>query len=175
MKAVRLTWCLTDWGWVGIAFSERGLLGLTLPKPSKEEALDPLRKRWPNADETESAWEGLKEKLRRYFRGERVSFDEPLDLSEATPFQKRVWEAVRRIPWGETRTYGQIALEVGKPGAARAVGQAMARNPFPPVVPCHRVIGKGGALVGFGSGLEVKRRLLELESAVAWGPYADRD
>jgi O-6-methylguanine DNA methyltransferase len=96
--------------------------------------------------------------------GERVEFgDWPLDMRQATPFQRRVWRAVRRIPWGQTRTYWWVAVRIGDPRAARAIGQAMGANPLPLVVPCHRVIRTGGGLGGFGGGLEMKRRLLTLE------------
>jgi len=104
--------------------------------------------------------------LQQCFDGQRVLFDEPLDLSGATAFQRRVWLAVRDIPYGETRSYGQIARQVGSPGAARAVGRAMATNPVPIVVPCHRVIGSDGNLRGFGGGLDLKHRLLEMEGAL---------
>jgi O-6-methylguanine DNA methyltransferase len=158
--------CETAFGWIGIARSPRGLLALTLPKPEREAALRPLLDRWgDDAQRDDVALSDLGEKLRRYFNGGAVSFDEPLDLSGATDFQWRVWEVTRRIPRGETMTYGEIAREVGSPGAARAVGQAMARNPWPVVVPCHRVVGHDGRLTGFGGGLAMKRRMLEMEGA----------
>jgi len=158
--------CHTAWGWVGIACSPDGLLALTLPEPTPESALEPLLERWEKAQRYDDPrLEGLKRKLREYFEGQRVVFDEPLDLRGATPFQHRVWLAVRDIPYGETRSYGQIARQVGSSGAARAVGQAMAANPLPIVVPCHRVIGSDGDLRGFGGGLDLKRRLLEIEGA----------
>lgn len=97
-----------------------------------------------------------------YFSGKEVSFSVPLEL-EGTPFQKSVWEALRAIPRGETRTYGEIARTVGKSGAFRAVGQAIHRNPAAIIVPCHRVIGKDGGLTGYAGGLERKRALLKLE------------
>jgi len=159
--------CQTAWGWVGMASSPQGLLTLTLPQPTQERALKPLLERWGREQlHDDPRLEGLKRKLQRYFDGYRVLFDEPLDLREATAFQCRVWLAVRAIPYGETRSYGQIARQVGSPGAARAVGQAMAANPLPIVVPCHRVIGSDGNLRGFGGGLDLKRRLLEMEGAL---------
>jgi len=159
--------CPTSWGWVGIASSPAGLLALTLPKPTQQGALQPLLERWEKAQlYQDPRLEGLKMKLQQYFDGQPVLFDEPLDLSGAPAFQRRVWLAVRDIPYGETRSYGQIARQVGSPGAARAVGQAMAANPLPIIVPCHRVIGSNGDLRGFGGGLDVKRRLLEMEGAL---------
>ena len=100
--------------------------------------------------------------LREYFAGERTTFDLPLRPS-GTPFEQRVWDALRRIPYGETTSYGAIAAALGEPGAARAVGRANGRNPIPVIVPCHRVIGADGSLTGFGGGLACKRALLDLE------------
>ncbi len=98
-----------------------------------------------------------------YLSGEPVDFSTiPLDLSMATLFQRRVWNAVSRIPFGSTVTYGELALRMGIPGGARAVGQALRRNPLPIIIPCHRVVGKGG-LTGFSGGLDWKRRLIKLE------------
>ncbi|MBL7184109.1 MAG: methylated-DNA--[protein]-cysteine S-methyltransferase [Anaerolineae bacterium] len=156
--------CQTAWGWVGIASSPSGLLALTLPEPTQERALKPLLERWGGEQlHDDPRLDGLKRKLQQYFDGQPVLFDEPLNLREATAFQRRVWSVVRDIPYGETRSYGQIARRVGSPGAARAVGRAMATNPVPIVVPCHRVIGNDGNLRGFGGGLDLKRRLLEME------------
>lgn len=98
-----------------------------------------------------------------YFAGRRRSFDIPLDFL-GTDFQKRVWAALLRIPFGETRTYAQIAEEIGNPKSVRAVGAANGRNPISIVAPCHRVIGSNGSLTGFAGGLEAKRLLLSLES-----------
>lgn len=158
--------CPTAWGWVGIASSPRGLLALTLPEPTQERALKPLLERWGGKQSYDDVLNDLKSKLQHYFNGQQVLFDEPLDLSGATAFQRRVWLATRDIPYGETRSYGQIARQAGSPGAARAVGRAMATNPVPIVVPCHRVIGSDGDLRGFGGGLDLKRRLLEMEGVL---------
>lgn len=100
--------------------------------------------------------------LREYFEGRRDTFALPLDVA-GTPFQRRVWRALQTIPFGETRSYGQVAAQIGHPRAMRAVGAANGRNPLPIVAPCHRVIGATGALTGFAGGLEVKARLLALE------------
>ncbi len=106
--------------------------------------------------------------LDEYFAGERTSFDLPLD-PVGTPFQLVVWEVLRTIPYGEVRSYGEIAVQIGRPGAARAVGLANGRNPISIIVPCHRVIGASGALTGYGGGLERKQHLLQLEAQVASG------
>ena len=100
--------------------------------------------------------------LAAYFRGELTAFDLPLAL-HGTPFQQRVWAALCEIPYGETTSYGALAAEIGQPTASRAVGLANGRNPISIIVPCHRVIGSGGRLVGYGGGLERKQALLALE------------
>jgi len=158
----------TAMGWLGVAWSERGLAEVTLPQPTKAAALDklpsgrdPAPPSPPNLDVIT-----LADRLRRYFDGEAVIFDEPLDPAIGTPFQRRVWAICRAIPRGETRTYGQLAHEAGSPRAARAVGQAMARNPWPVIVPCHRVLGSDHRLTGYGGGLEMKRQLLVMEGAM---------
>ena len=100
--------------------------------------------------------------LREYFDGRRTRFDLTLDVS-GTPFQRQVWNALLTIPFGETRSYGEIARQIGRPTAARAVGAANGRNPLSIVAPCHRVVGSSGALTGFAGGLDTKARLLALE------------
>jgi methylated-DNA-[protein]-cysteine S-methyltransferase len=100
--------------------------------------------------------------LGEYFAGQRKDFSVPLDM-RGTRFQKNVWEALLAIPFGETRSYGQLAKQLGNAGASRAVGAANGRNPISIIVPCHRVIGSTGKLTGFGGGLDVKAQLLELE------------
>lgn len=106
--------------------------------------------------------------LTEYCRGERMVFTLPCAL-KGTPWQQTVWEAVRGIPFGETRTYGEIAAGLGRPRAARAMGRANATNPLPIVVPCHRVVGANGSLTGYAGGLHIKRRLLEHEARVLAG------
>jgi methylated-DNA-[protein]-cysteine S-methyltransferase len=100
--------------------------------------------------------------LQAYFAGRRTEFDLPVALV-GSPFQRRVWDAVRAIPYGETASYGELAAQIGQPGAPRAVGLANGRNPISIIVPCHRVVGAAGGLTGYGGGLERKRRLLEHE------------
>lgn len=102
------------------------------------------------------------DQLHDYFDGTRHTFDVPLAL-EGTDFQRQVWQALGDIPYGETRSYGQVAESIGRPGASRAVGLANGRNPVSIIVPCHRVIGASGDLTGYGGGLERKRALLALE------------
>lgn len=100
--------------------------------------------------------------LQEYFAGKRKVFDVALDL-QGTPFQLEVWNHLREIPYGQTRTYARIAEEIGRPRAFRAVGMANNKNPVPIIVPCHRVVGANGSLVGYAAGIKVKRYLLELE------------
>ncbi|WP_228973632.1 methylated-DNA--[protein]-cysteine S-methyltransferase [Streptomyces sp. DH12] len=106
--------------------------------------------------------------LDAYHAGELTAFDLPLHLA-GTPFQRRVWDELRRIPYGETRTYGDLARTLGAPRASRAVGLANGRNPVGIIVPCHRVIGASGSLTGYGGGLDRKRRLLAFESGARAG------
>ena len=100
--------------------------------------------------------------LAEYFEGKRREFTVPL-APEGTAFQRKVWDALREVPYGETESYKDIAVRIGKPGAAIAVGQANSRNPIPIIIPCHRVIGSDGKLVGYAGGLHIKIALLELE------------
>lgn len=122
------------------------------------------------AEREEAVWEPtaaerLVLQLSEYFAGHRRRFDMAIDPRGAV-FDRRAWEALCAIPYGETRSYGKLASELGAPGGARAVGRAAAINPIAIVVPCHRVVGADGALTGYGGGLDVKRRLLELEGAL---------
>jgi methylated-DNA-[protein]-cysteine S-methyltransferase len=109
-------------------------------------------------------FEGVAAQLRQYFAGERTAFELPL-RPQGTAFERRVWEEVRRIPYGETATYAEIAGRIGRAGAARAVGRANARNPIAIAIPCHRVVGSDGSLTGYAGGLQCKRSLLALETA----------
>ena len=117
----------------------------------------PLEQRHPVVDRAVS-------EIEEYFARHRQSFDVPLDL-RGTEFQLRVWTELVNVPFGATTSYGELARRVGKPGGARAIGNALGRNPVPIIVPCHRVIGHDQALVGFGGGLSLKEQLLELEQA----------
>jgi methylated-DNA-[protein]-cysteine S-methyltransferase len=113
------------------------------------------------------ALDEARRQLDEYFEGRRRAFDLDLDLGLATkPFSRRVLEQLARVPYGEVTTYGALASQAGAPRAARAVGTVMNRNPIPIVLPCHRVVGSSGSLVGYGGGLERKERLLRLESAL---------
>jgi methylated-DNA-[protein]-cysteine S-methyltransferase len=113
------------------------------------------------------------EELKAYFAGELTEFSVPLSVPGGSDFERAVWQQLRRIPYGEMQTYGEVAKIVGDAGAARAVGVACNHNPIAVIVPCHRVVGAGGKMVGFGGGIPRKRHLLELEARVSfetlWG------
>lgn len=133
--------------------NENALLSLTWGKSSGDFVQD---RDHPILSETER-------QLKEYFSGKRTAFDIPL-APEGTDFQKRVWEELSKIPYGQTITYGEQAKRLGRPKAARAVGAANGRNPIGIIIPCHRVIGASGDLTGFAGGIEVKRELLRLEA-----------
>ena len=152
-------------GWVAAAYSPRGLLAVTLPRKSQQAARRALQGKVELPLTSGKGYATLIEDLTRYFRGEAVAFRYPLDLSGATPFQRRVWEVLLQISRGETRSYQAIAAAVGMPLAARAVGQAVGANPIAIIIPCHRVIASNGSLGGYADGLLWKRRLLTLEEA----------
>lgn len=153
-------------GWLGISGSINGLRHLVLPQPSPRKALSLLNEGPYNAEPDIAFFGDLPDRLVEYFGGEKVAFPDLIDLAGATPFQCSVWQAARSVSYGQTRSYSWIARQIGIQGGARAVGQALARNPLPVIVPCHRVIGANGAkLVGFSYGLETKRRMLQMESS----------
>ena len=148
-------------GQLGIAVSEKGLVALEFDKghfpPQKSKSVA-----WQLSPARTRPYTG---QLQQYFAGTRREFTFALDL-RGTPFQLKCWRALLDIPYGETRTYANIARVVGCPRGYRAVGLANNRNPIAIVVPCHRVIASDGTLCGYGGGLEVKRKLLELEGAL---------
>jgi methylated-DNA-[protein]-cysteine S-methyltransferase len=152
-------------GWVGLLASGSGLLRVTLPQTSAEEAERLLSDRVTEAVRSDNLFADLTERLKSYFSGQRVSFDDELDLSGATAFQGEVWRLARLIPYGQTRSYRWLVQSLGKAGAGRAVGQALARNPLPVIVPCHRVVAQDGKPGGYSGGIDRKKFLLRLESA----------
>lgn len=156
----------TDWGWCAAAETRWGLCAFVLPAGSSGEAEElALKLIRGNGKKVQEGFDELIDLVRRYFRRERVEFDLPLDLSYGTPFMRRVWRATRLIPYGETRTYAWVARKAGSPRAFRAVGMALARNPLPLIVPCHRVIRSDGSLGGFTApgGVRLKMKLLRHE------------
>ena len=155
----------TEIGWMSVLASTGGLLGITMPCRSEEEALQRLGDTVKDAARSDAQFADLVKRFNEFFSGGTPSFPDPVDFSGATSFQKAVWEAVRQIPYGDTRSYGEIAEQIGRHGAARAVGQAMNRNPVAIIVPCHRVVAGGGKLGGFGGGEDLKRYLLDMEAS----------
>lgn len=151
-------------GYIAMLGSEAGLRSICI-YPSSKKAIRDIKHRFPESIMAHSDFEDLADRLKRYARGENVSFDEKFDIADATSFQRDVWMATRSIPRGETRSYSWVARMIGRPRAARAVGQALNGNLLPIVVPCHRVIGKSGSLTGFSGGIDLKRRLLDMESS----------
>ncbi len=124
-----------------------------------DQTYEPSREGWEVDD---AMFEEAAEQLNAYFSGDLVDFDLELEMV-GTEFQRRVWAALLTIPYGETRSYGEVALQIGAPGASRAVGLANGHNPIGIIVPCHRVIGANGSLTGYGGGLGRKKQLLEME------------
>jgi methylated-DNA-[protein]-cysteine S-methyltransferase len=152
-------------GWIGLLASDKGVRRVTLLQPTEAAAKKALG---TDADKTERAPARLSKAeklLKSYFSGEKTDFTDKPDYSGCTEFERAVWETARKIPYGQTRSYGWIAKEMGNPKAARAVGQALGKNPVPIIVPCHRVIAGDGGLGGFSGGLEAKKKMLALEKA----------
>ncbi|MBC8275336.1 MAG: methylated-DNA--[protein]-cysteine S-methyltransferase [Chloroflexi bacterium] len=158
----------TDMGWLGILGSTKGLLRTTLPHRSAQEAEQLLGDRVNDATWSADFSDDLMQRLRTYFGGHRATFPDELDLSQATAFQREVWEITRLIPYGETRSYTWVAEQLGKARAVRAVGKALARNPLPIIIPCHRVVANDGKLGGYSGGVEMKRYLLHLEASATF-------
>jgi len=153
----------TPAGWMGIAGSGLGLRRVVLPQPALEDAQRILGDVMRNSSEGRQRYDPLIERLIMFFQGKRVDFNDELDLTSGTPFQREVWEATMMITYGDTRSYRWVAERIGKPKAMRAVGQALGRNPLPVIVPCHRVISSDGKPGGFGGGPAMKMLLLNLE------------
>ncbi len=155
----------TRLGWIGIAYSSRGICSLQLPLPTRSEAQAALERAFPGALVREDIPDETARELRDYGEGRCHRFHLNVDLSAVRPFQRAVFAAIVRIPFGQTRTYAWVAREIGSPKAARAVGQALHTNPIPIIIPCHRIIASNGGLGGYGGGLPLKRKLLQLEGA----------
>jgi len=149
-----------------VAVTPRGLLQVSYEefRGGLDEILGGLAaKVSPRILERRDVVEPVRRELDEYFAGRRTRFDVPLDWTLTTPFQRDVLRATAAIPFGETRSYGQIAAEIGRPGASRATGTALGRNPIPVIVPCHRILRGGGVLGNYTGGVERKRLLLDLE------------
>ena len=164
----RLLMFKSRWGWMGVAESERGLAAIVLPQPSKAAVASGLGlKAAPVQRASSATLRQARKQLVEYLTGRRTSFDLPLDLSRGTAFQRRVWNALRAIPYGQLWSYRGLASRVGGVQYARAVGGAVGANPLPIVLPCHRVIAQDASIGGFSCGLQAKRRLLALEGSLS--------
>ena len=163
----------TAWGAFGFVEHNKRLIATFLPR-ARQEIIRAIRASWPDAIEAPDALPRFRQAVVDYFEGKRTRFPIEIDLSGVPPFHRSVLAACRRIPYGQTASYADLAKAVGKPNGARAVGGAMARNPLPLVVPCHRVLRADGSIGGFSSarGVEEKTRLLRLEGAA---PVRNRD
>ena len=161
----------TALGRCGIAWSDRGVTGVQLPEASDAATIARLRRRRPRTRMSAPSVDARRaiEGMTALMRGEHVSLDDvALDMEGVLPFHRRVFELARTIPPGSTSTYGEVAARLGDPRSARAVGEALGRNPFPIVVPCHRVLAASGQLGGFSAhgGATTKRRMLIIEGAL---------
>ncbi len=162
----------TEWGTAAVRCTGRGAAEMIWPQRSEESARRLAHRRWPGAQavEADSLPSGLAGKLADYFAGQVVDFSTvPLDLEEHPAFRAAVLKALHGIGYGQTVSYGRLAEQLGRPQAARAVGQAVGANPLPVIVPCHRVLREDGGLGGFSAdgGVALKRRLLDLEQRTA--------
>lgn len=160
------TW---KFGELYLAATQKGICRIDFSRAqSEKDFVDALESMSAgNACRDDQYFGELRSELDRYFAGEKLIFNDPLDFLSGTDFQKKVWQAVAKIPYGQVRTYGDIAKTVGNPKAVRAVGGANGANPIPILVSCHRVVAAGGKLGGYGGGLDIKEYLLRLEGA--WG------
>ncbi len=169
-KSIATGYALFDtiFGVCGIAWSDRGVVRLALPERTPEETETRLRRQAGTSDRAQPprAIASVIRAVQRYFEGDAVDFSHvPIDLSTEPDFERRVYKALRQVSWGLTTSYGDLAILAGSSGAARAVGRAMAKNPLPVIIPCHRVLASGGAIGGFSAhgGLGTKQKMLSLE------------
>lgn len=157
------------WGWLGIAESDKGICGVSLPRETRRQAERSLRKA-AGSIEIGRGTVGLRRaraQLTLYLSGRRRMFSLPLDVRQGTAFQRRVWRVLQRLPYASLRSYRWVASRVGGPRYARAVGNAVGANPIPIIIPCHRIVAHDVTLGGFSGGLAMKRRLLHLEGTLS--------
>jgi methylated-DNA-[protein]-cysteine S-methyltransferase len=156
----------TPAGWMGLAGSSQGVCRVILPQPTGEKIQTLLLQNLQDAAPSAEFFKDLTKRFLSYFSGRQAAFPDKVDYGDATPFQRCIWEAARKIPYGKTHTYSWVAAQAGKPLAVRAAGQALGQNPCPIIVPCHRVTCTGGGLGGFSAagGTATKEYLLNLEN-----------
>ena len=159
----------SPWGWIGISETFKGIDGIVLPQRSKRVVESDLRKMrgMPLELRDSTRLRTAYSQLLDYLVGDRKTFDLPVDDSQGTPFQRRVWHVLQQVPYGTLRSYQWIATRVGGRRYARAVGSAVGANPLPIVIPCHRIVGQDASLGGFSGGLPMKRKLLTLEGTLS--------
>ena len=164
----------TPWGRMAFATRNDALCGVVLPDADDSRLAAVCQRRWPEAARDDAVLSDLRSQIDAYFAGEPVAFDVDVDLAGLAPFRQRVLNVCRLVPYGQTTTYTQLAQSAGHEKAARAVGGAMAHNPVPLVIPCHRVLRNDGGLGGFsaGSGVSLKRRLLAWEAHRPYDAHA---
>jgi O-6-methylguanine DNA methyltransferase len=159
----------TPWGWMGVSETTKGIDVVVLPKASRQAVLSELRAASAVLLEAQvsSRLREARAQLIDFLAGTRKSFDLSLDLSRGTSFQRKVWRTLRRVSYGQVRSYQWVAVRVGGRGYARAVGNAVGANPMPIVIPCHRIVAQDTSLGGYSGGLHTKRKLLTLEGTLS--------
>ena len=155
----------TAYGWCGIVFGKNGIITICLPEPQKLKLKNKILSCFRNIEEGSHRIKYVIRDISKYFKGENVHFSCVLDMSSMTPFQKEVYRETRKIPFGKTQSYNWLAEKIGIAGGARAVGNALGKNPMPLLIPCHRIIRKNGMLGGFSSpgGIFLKKKMLLME------------
>jgi len=174
MKRVYYNYFASPIGMIYMAFSPTGICQLSLNDRGEEEFCQKLKERLKaHTVKDPGSGKELKRSILSYLAGERKEFaGYELDISQGTPFQRRVWGEVKKIAYGHTRSYQEIAQQIGSDYAQRAVGQANGQNPIPLIIPCHRVIRSDGKIGGYSGGVEIKKRLLELEGLNISGQHS---
>jgi len=169
MAMMRYTVIKSPFGSVGLVAGKLGLSKVILTKRKVHQARSYLQKLFPHVEYDKYLLPSLQKQLNDYFTGQRVNFRVKVDLSSVTPFQRLVLQACAKIEYGRTISYGKLARRISKPKAARAVGGALAKNPIPIIIPCHRVIAGDGTMCGFSAdqGINLKKRLLDMEADVS--------
>ncbi len=157
----------SPWGWMGLAESSAGIASIVLLRSSRRAVESSLGSTGGGKSVPSPRLRTAKRQLTEYLAGKRTTFTLPLDLSQGTSFQRRVWRVLQHVPYGQLSSYRNLASLVGGRRYARAVGNAVGSNPLPIVVPCHRIVAHDGSLGGFSCGLPIKRKLLALEGSLA--------
>ena len=169
LDLVEYTFFEASIGTISLASRNKKIIALDIGSKNLYEVKKHLSALYPDGHESEQSFKTIKLLLDRYLKGEKVDFDVDIDISGESPFTQKVLRELIKIPYGKVRSYLWIGKRVGHTMAARAVGQAVKRNPIPIIIPCHRVIREDGSLGGFSLGIEIKKRLLALEEVFKGG------